>query len=83
MQRETVVTTEYKIMYKALEKVCTKIHEIKKAHICSRPLFSEIITQDRDGGIQISKMTFADRNLNSQQRPRVGAAIFAHSYHCS
>lgn len=39
VQRETVVTTEYKIMYKTLEKVCTKIHEIKKAHICSGILF--------------------------------------------
>lgn len=55
MQRETIVTTEYKIMYKALEKLCTKIHEIKEAHICSGLLFSEIITHDRDGGIQIKK----------------------------
>lgn len=30
VQRKSVVTTEYKIMYKALEKVCTKIHEIEK-----------------------------------------------------
>lgn len=63
MQRETVVTTEYKIMYKALEKVCTKIHEIKKAHICSGLLFSEIIIHDREGGIQINKKIFADQNL--------------------
>ena len=50
-------------MYKALEKVCTKIHEIKKAHICSGLLFSEIIIHDREGGIQINKKIFADQNL--------------------
>lgn len=83
VQRKTVVTKEYKIKYKALEKVCTKIHEIKKAHICSGFLFSEITTNDRDGGVQISEKIFTDINVISQQRPRVGVAMFAHSYHYS
>lgn len=65
MQRKTVVTKEYKIMYKALEKVCTKIHEIKKAHICSGFLFSEITTNDRNGGVQISEKIFTDINFIS------------------
>lgn len=65
VQRKTVVTKEYKIMYKALEKVCTKIHEIKKAHICSGFLFSEITTNDRNGGVQISEKIFTDINFIS------------------
>lgn len=50
-----MVTTEYKVMYKALEKLYTKIHEIKKKHICSGFLFSEIIANDMDRGLQIKK----------------------------
>lgn len=83
VQRETIVTTEYKIMYKALEKVCTKIHEVKEAHICSGLLFSEIITHDRDGGIQVKRKIFADWNLIGQQRPSLWVAMFEHSYHYS
>lgn len=45
-------------MYKALEKGCTKINEIKKKYICSGLLFSEVTINDMDKGIQINEVIY-------------------------
>lgn len=66
-------------MYKALEKVCTKIHEIKKKYICSGILFSEVTINGMDKGIQINEKIFTINNFISQWHVRVGVAIFVYS----
>lgn len=66
VQRKTVVATEYNVIYKALEKLYTKIHKTKKKHLCSGFLFSEIAANDMDNGIQINDTIHTDNNFTSQ-----------------